>query len=40
MKNELRDFLVGGAELPELGRVWFGDGRRAQVGILDAYLSG
>lgn len=29
-----------GAELPELGRVWFGDGRRAQVGILDAYLSG
>ena len=29
-----------GAELPELGRVWFGDGRRAQVGVLDAYLSG
>lgn len=28
------------AELPELGRVWFGDGRQAQVGILDSYLTG
>jgi len=27
------------AELPDLGRVWFGDGRAAQVGVLDSYLS-
>jgi AcrR family transcriptional regulator len=27
-------------ELPDLGRVWFGDGRAAQVGVLDSYLTG
>lgn len=26
-------------ELPDLGRVWFGDGRAAQVGVLDSYLT-
>lgn len=27
-------------ELPELGEVWFGAGRRAQVGALESYLAG
>lgn len=26
-------------ELPELGQVWFGSGRQAQVGVLETYLT-